>query len=109
MVALNNAADNQAGSITTLDVAVPTNEEELEAKARALHLNDDGTSSKESPARDDPDLLPEERWNEAWQNHLESLKVRMVEKERSSTCVIYLFTTHTQKPTIIHLIPPTFL
>jgi hypothetical protein len=89
MVAINNAADDQAGPATALDAAVPTNEEELEAKARALRLNDDdGGNSKESPAssaasstaRDDPDLLPEERWDEAWQSHLEFLKVHLSRK-----------------------------
>jgi len=89
MVAINNAADDQAGPATALVAAVPTNEEELEAKARALRLNDDDAgNSKESPpssalssaARDDPDLLPEERWNEAWQSHLEFLKVRFPRK-----------------------------
>ena len=86
MVAINNAADDQAGPVTSLDAAVPTNEEELEAKARALRLNDDdggetpASSALSSAARDDPDLLPEERWNEAWQSHLEFLKVRLSRK-----------------------------
>ena len=90
MVAINNAADDQAGPVTALITAVPTSEEELEANARALRLNDDDAgNSKESPAssalssadRDDPDLLPEERWNEAWQSHLEFLKVHLSVKK----------------------------
>lgn len=84
MVAINNATDNRDGPITALDTIMPTIEEELEDKARALRLKDDDAgNNKESPAssalssaaRDDPDLLPEERWNEAWQRHLEFLKV----------------------------------
>lgn len=90
MVAINNAAGDQAGPATALDAAVPMNEEELEAKARALRLNDDDAgNSKKSLAssalssattRDDPALLPEERWNEAWQSHLEFLKVCLRER-----------------------------
>jgi len=89
MVAINNATDDQAGPAAALVDAVSTNEEELEAKARALRLNDDDAgNSKESPAssalssaaRDDPNLLPEEQWNEAWQGHLEFLKVRFSRK-----------------------------
>jgi hypothetical protein len=84
MVANNNATDDFDGTVSALDAAMPTNEEELEAKARILRLKDDDAgNNKESPAssalssaaRDDPDLLPEERWNEAWQSHLEFLKV----------------------------------
>ena len=84
MVAINNATDDRDGSVTALNAAMPTNEEELEATARALRLKDDDAgNNKESPAsyalssaaRDDPDLLPEEQWNEAWQSHLEFLKV----------------------------------
>lgn len=56
--------------------ALPTNEAELEAKARALRLNGDDKGTGVMAAHfHDPELLPEERWDDAWNGHLEALKV----------------------------------
>ena len=82
MVALNNAIEDRAGPVILLDTNLPKNEAELETKSRSLLLKDDD-AGKESLAlsgptaatRDDPDLLPEEQWNEAWQSHLDFIKV----------------------------------
>eukprot|EP00624_Nannochloropsis_granulata_P000762 evm.model.NODE_13071_length_7814_cov_54.928207.3 len=81
MVALNDASEDRAGPVTALDTALPTNEAELETKSRSLNLENDDAGKESlalsgltSATRDDPDLLPEERWNEAWQSHLDFIK-----------------------------------